>query len=98
MIAHARTITRRWYSSYEQDPSDPLSTPDHTSADATAVRYHNHLKACSRASHGCGNHRHGGYNDPLTWKEQVAAFSAQEEIAESQYGAAAQCSISVTDR
>lgn len=80
MIAHARRITRRWHNSYEQSWNGPLSQPDHTKADEVAVRYHNHLKVCSAACHGCGNRRHGGYNHPYTRQELIAELSFLEEL------------------
>jgi len=82
MIAKARTVTRRWHSSYDQDWNDPLTCPDHTLADSRAVKYHDHLKVCSKLYHGCGNPRRGGWYSPLTIPEQQAEAELQEELDE----------------
>jgi len=82
MIAKARTVTRRWHSSYDQDWNDPLSHPDHTLADSRAVKYHNHLKVCSCLSHGCGNPRRGGWYPPTTSQERLADLELREALEE----------------
>ena len=85
MIARARHIRRRWYDSYEQNWGDPLSRPDHTEADASAVRLHNHLKVCSCLG-GCGNPRRGGFEPRLTRQERLADLYLREEIEELRLG------------
>lgn len=91
MIAHARTITRRWHGSYEPEqmkcvPGTGYSLAsqgiDHTLADSRAVKYHNNLKLCSKAHHGCGNRRHGGFEEPLTRQELLNEFDFQEQTGE----------------
>lgn len=82
VIAKARIATRRWYGSYDHDWRDPLSSPDHSFADARAVKYADHLCVCSKAYHGCGNRRHGGYEDPRTFPEVRADVAFAEALAE----------------
>ena len=82
VIAKARVVTRRWYSSYDQDWRDPLSAPSHARADAAAVRYADHLCVCSKAYHGCGNRRHGGFEDPRTFAEVRADVDFAEALAD----------------
>ena len=82
MIAKARHVTRRWHQSYDHDWHDPLSVPDHTLADSRAVKYHNNLKLCSKAYHGCGNRRHGGYEQPLTRQELLCELNLREQLKE----------------
>ena len=82
VIAKARIATRRWHSSYDQDWRDPLSAPSHAKADAQAVRLADHLCACSKAYHGCGNRRHGGFEDPRTFPEVRADVDFAEALAE----------------
>lgn len=78
VIAKARRVTRRWYSSYDQDWRDPLSVPSHARADAAAVRYADHLCVCSKAYHGCGNRRHGGFEEPRTRPEAAVDLDLAE--------------------
>lgn len=82
VIAKARVVTRRWHSSYDQDWRDPLSSPSHAHADAQAVRLADHLKVCSKAYHGCGNRRHGGFEDPRTLAEVRADVVFAEALAD----------------
>jgi len=83
VVAKARVVTRRWYSSYDQDWRDPLSVPSHAKADARAVKYADHLKVCSCLSYGCGNPRRGGVDVPsLTRPELRQVQELQEELAE----------------
>jgi len=55
---------------------------DHSDADATAVKFADHLAACSCAT--CGNpRRHGGaYAPVLTRQEVVEDLNMREQIAE----------------
>lgn len=82
VIAKARTVTRRWHNSWESSWNDPLTPPCHAHADAQAVKYADHLKVCSKAYHGCGNRRHGGYEDPRTFPEVRADVAFAEALAE----------------
>lgn len=80
VIAKARTVTRRWHSSWDQDWREPLSVPSHAEADAQAVRVADHLKVCSCLTHGCGNPRRGTWYDPLTRSERAAELELREEL------------------
>jgi hypothetical protein len=91
VVAHARIISRRWFSSWE--PRQYEYVPgvgggyvrrpvDHSDADARAVKFADHLAACSCAS--CGNpRRHGGFYHPvLTRQEQLADLQLREQLVE----------------
>ena len=84
MIAKARPVLRRLFNSYEQNWNDPLSRPDHTKADAAAIRVHNYLKDCSCFAYGCGNQRRcGGYQGPvLPRQERLADLELREALEE----------------
>jgi len=84
VIAHARTVTRRWHNSWESAWNDPLTSPSHDHADAQAARIADYLKVCSCQNHGCGNPRRGdpyGYGG-RTRQEEFAEQELREEATE----------------
>ena len=95
IVAHACRIRRRWYNSWEPDQNERVlgrgyvfvsKGTDHTDADANAVKFADHLKACGCIS--CGNpRRYGGFYEPvLTRQERLADLDLQEQLTELPLG------------
>lgn len=81
VLAKAKRLTRRWH---WQNHSllKATESPEDSFTEDQAVRLADNLKACSLARHGCGNRRHGGYEQPLTLQEQKHDLDYQEGLDE----------------
>jgi hypothetical protein len=81
VLTKAKRLTRRWH--WQNHPVlKATENPDESFTEDRAVRMADNLKVCSLARHGCGNRRHGGYEQPLTLQELKHCLSYEEELNE----------------